>query len=169
MPTARYPVGFRCFWAAHSSPPEESDGMTAPLARITKRPEYLAVAGTRRKWVTPAFILQARPGDGESAPRAGFTVSKKVGKAVVRSRARRRLKEATRAVLPEKGQPGWDYVLVGRIAATDYPFEKLKADLKWALAKLHAGADLRATNQRDSRAGNGRPKGKANAGQHKAT
>ena len=120
------------------------------LARITKRPDYLSVAATRRKWVTPAFILQARPGAGDSPPRAGFTVSKKVGKAVIRSKARRRLKEATRAVLPQYGQPGWGYVLIGRIAATDYDFQKLQSDLKWALAKLHAGADLKGSKPRHS-------------------
>ncbi|NVJ98799.1 MAG: ribonuclease P protein component [Alphaproteobacteria bacterium] len=122
------------------------------LARITKRPDYLAVAATRRKWVTPSFILQAMPGEGDSAPRAGFTVSKKVGKAVIRSKARRRLKEATRAILPQHGLQGWSYVLIGRTAATDYNFEKMQADLKWALAKLASGADLKGGKPRHSKA-----------------
>lgn len=141
----------------------------ATFARITKRPDYLAVASTRRKWVTPAFILQAKPGDGEDAPRAGFTVSKKVGKAVIRSRARRRLKEASRQILPLHGKAGWDYVLVGRQAATDYDFDKLMADLKWALAKLHAGADLKSVKPRGSKPHTASSphgsKGKANAQQ----
>jgi len=113
------------------------------MDRLKKRPEYLAVARTGRKWVTPAFIVQAMPGDGDQGPKAGFTVSKKVGNAVMRNRARRRLKEITRAILPEKGLKGWSYVLVGRQAAIDYPFTKLASDLKWALAKLAEGADLR--------------------------
>lgn len=121
------------------------------LERITKRPDYLAVAATRRKWVTPSFILQAKPGEGDSPPRAGFTVSKKVGKAVIRSRARRRLKEATRAILPLHGQTGWSYVLIGRTAATDYDFIKMQSDLKWALAKLHAGTDLKPGKPRNTR------------------
>lgn len=112
------------------------------LHRVTERPDYLAIAATGRKWITPAFILQARPGEKDTPPRTGFTVSKKVGNSVIRNRARRRLKEAARAILPEKGVKGWDYVLVGRQAAVDYPFEKLKADLSWGLAKLDAGADL---------------------------
>lgn len=112
------------------------------LARIKKRPEYLAVANTRRKWVTPSFILQAKPGTGDSRPRAGFTTSKKVGNAVIRNRARRRLKEAARMIVPQKGLTGWDYVFIGRQAATDYPFEKMMSDISWALAKLEAGADL---------------------------
>ena len=121
---------------------------TEKLARIKKRPEYLAVAATRRKWVAPAFILQAKDGksetDSDSPPKVGFTVSKKVGKAVIRSRARRRLKEAARIVFPEHGSKGWGYVLIGRQAATSYPFEKLCADMRWALAKLTSGADLKS-------------------------
>jgi ribonuclease P protein component len=113
-----------------------------PLERIKKRPEYLAVANTRRKWVTPAFILQAQPTQSDSPPKVGFTVSKKVGKAVIRSRAKRRLKEAARQIFPHLGTQGWGYVLIGRQAAVSYPFEKLCADMRWALAKLAAGADL---------------------------
>jgi len=121
------------------------------LARITKRPEYLAVAGTRRKWVTPAFILQAQAGTSDSPPKVGFTASKKVGKAVIRNRARRRLKEAARSVFPEHGAKGWCYVLIGRQAAVSYPFEKLCADMRWALAKLTAGADLKSTGTKKRR------------------
>lgn len=115
---------------------------TAKLARLTKRPEYLAVARTQRKWVTPSFILQAKSGESDSPPRAGFTTSKKVGNAVARNRARRRLKEATRAILPQLGQAGWDYVFIGRQAAISYPFDKMNSDIRWALAKLASGADL---------------------------
>ena len=117
-----------------------------PLARIVKRPDYLAVAQTRRKWVTPSFILQAMPGETDSPPKAGFTVSKKAGKAVIRSRAKRRLKEAARIVVPAEGTVGWSYVVIGRQAAVSYPFEKLCADMRWALAKLASGADLKASN-----------------------
>jgi len=111
--------------------------------RLTKRSEYLAVASTRRKWVTPAFILQTKPNDADSLPRTGFTTSKKVGNAVIRNRARRRLKEAARAIIPTCGQAGWHYVVIGRQSAVSYPFEKLKSDLKWALAKLASNADLK--------------------------
>ncbi|MFC3052275.1 ribonuclease P protein component [Kordiimonas pumila] len=116
------------------------------LTRLTKRPEYLAVAATRRKWVTPSFILQAKPAASDSQPRTGYTVSKKVGNAVIRSKARRRLKEASRTIMAANGQPGWEYVFVGRQAAFDYPFEKMKADIKWALAKLASNADLQKAN-----------------------
>lgn len=112
------------------------------LARIKKRPEYLAVANTRRKWVTPSFILQAKPGNSDSPPRAGFTTSKKVGNAVIRNKARRRLKEAARKIIPSEAEAGWDYVFIGRQAAISYPFEKMISDIRWALAKLKSGADL---------------------------
>ena len=122
-----------------------------PMERIKKRPEYLAVAATRRKWVTPAFILQAMPGSTDSQPKAGFTVSKKVGNAVMRNKARRRLKEAARTQIVENGTSGWAYVFIGRQAAISYPFEKLCADMRWALAKLAAGADLKTSRNTKDR------------------
>ncbi len=120
-----------------------TDTPIAKMARLKKRPEYLAVAATRRKWVTSSFILQAKPGETSEDPKAGFTVSKKVGNAVIRNKTRRRLKEAARVILPEHGQKGWAYVFIGRQAAFDYPFDKLKADMRWALAKLAKNADLK--------------------------
>ena len=73
------------------------------------------------------------------AIRFGLTASKKVGKAVARNRARRRLREAARALLPELGRPGWDYVLIARADATaTRPFDKLTDDLRIALEKVHA-------------------------------
>ena len=111
------------------------------LERIKKRPDYLAVANTRRKWVTPSFILQAKPGEGDSPPRAGFTTSKKVGNAVARNRAKRRLREVARLVLPTHGRAGWDYVLIGRAEATaSRDFAALQKDLIYALKKIHGSS-----------------------------
>lgn len=95
---------------------------------------------------TPAFLLQARKrgnDDGVEAAlvRVGFTCSKKVGNAVARNRARRRLREIARLVLTEHGIPGWDYVLIGReneTAARD--FGALQDDLRRALRKIHGAA-----------------------------
>jgi ribonuclease P protein component len=126
-------------------------GTSPTLERIKKRPDYLAVASTRRKWVTPSFILQAKPSEADSPPKVGFTVSKKVGNAVVRSRVRRRLKEAARVIFPEHGSTGWHYVLIGRQAGISYPFEKLQSDMRWALAKLASGADLKTGASKKSR------------------
>lgn len=124
------------------------DLATSGIRRITARPDYLAVGGSGRKWVTPSFIMQALPGEEDLPAKVGFTVSKKVGNAVKRSRARRRLKEAARAQFPNHAPNGWSFVLIGRAAAIDYPFEKLQADMRWALAKLASNADLKASGKK---------------------
>ncbi|WP_417466042.1 ribonuclease P protein component [Kordiimonas sp.] len=140
---------------------------TIELERVTKRPEYLAIAGTRRKWVTPSFIVQALPAKTTPAPesensveavplpRIGFTVSKKVGNAVKRNRARRRLKEAARIAFSKYASVGWAYVVVGRPAAVSYDFEKMQADMRWALAKLASGADLKPSRSVKNKAASG--------------
>ena len=92
---------------------------------------------------TPGFTLQARPrqGDEPAGLRVGFTCSKKVGNAVARNRAKRRLREVARAILPKKGREGWDYVLIGRPEVTAaLPFDQLLSDLRHALGRVHAKA-----------------------------
>ena len=90
---------------------------------------------------TPGFTLQARPREGGEAEglRVGFTCSKKVGNAVARNRAKRRLREVARAILPQEGREGWDYVLIGRPEHTAaLPFAQLLSDLSRALERVHA-------------------------------
>lgn len=81
---------------------------------------------------------QRRSDEAVSGIRVGFTCTKKVGNAVARNRAKRRLREVARMVLPAHGRDGWDYVLIGREGATaDRLFQDLKQDLISALRKLH--------------------------------
>ncbi len=110
----------------------------SPIGIIARRADFLRAASARRQ-PTPSFLLQARArGDNSPAIRVGFTASRKTGNAVTRNRARRRLREAARALLPRLGQPGWDYVLVARPGATvSRPFALLLADLESALAAVH--------------------------------
>jgi ribonuclease P protein component len=104
------------------------------------RADFLRCARAGRQG-TAGMMLQARQrrtDEGVTGVRVGFTCTKKVGNAVARNRAKRRLREAARMVLPEHGRDGWDYVLIGRETATAArPFEDLKRDLISALKKLH--------------------------------
>ncbi|MFB2594049.1 ribonuclease P protein component [Paracoccus sp. p4-l81] len=127
------------------APRPGDDGATGPAVSfcvLRHRPDFLRAAKAMRQG-TPGFMVQARRRDpAESAPdgavRVGFTCSKKIGNAVARNRARRRLREVARAVMPGLARPGWDYVLVGRPQATiARPFAELLADLDRALRRIH--------------------------------
>lgn len=110
------------------------------LEVLKKRADFLKAARARRQG-TKGMMVQARKRSPEEpAPgiRVGFTCSKKVGNAVARNRAKRRLREVARMVLPAHARPGWDYVLIGRAEATaTRPFTDLQGDLIYALKKLH--------------------------------
>lgn len=103
------------------------------------RPEFLAAS--RANWRgTKGMSVQARNrGDSDPVVNVGFTCSKKVGNAVARNRAKRRLREVARLVLLHHARPGWDYVLIGRAGVTaTRDFAALQDDLIFALHKLHA-------------------------------
>ena len=147
--------------------------MPEALGRLKKRSEFLRVAASGRKWVTPGLILQARRRDtgvqapeeaeiGAQAPkeagppdhcegsnrkgspsmpaanaiRVGYTTSRKVGPAVDRNRARRRLRAAVAEVMLRDGQSGTDYVVIGRKSTLGRPFAALVQDLSTALRRL---------------------------------
>ncbi len=113
------------------------DAERVPLETLKTRRDFLRLARARRKAV-PGFLLQAAPRGEASCVRVGFTCSRKLGNAVTRNRAKRRLRAVARAVLPGAGRAGWDYVLVGRPAVTvRRPFSALVDDLERALASVH--------------------------------
>ena len=85
----------------------------------------------------PGFVLLVRPrDDGDPAIRLGITVTRKIGGAVVRNRMKRRFRSLAREILPDKGVPGADHVLIGRQGGLERDFALLKAELEKALAKL---------------------------------
>lgn len=111
------------------------------LGRLKKRSEFLYVRDGRSKAVGAVFVQMRKNASETSNIRVGYTASKKVGNAVVRSRAKRQMREAARAVLPLAGTPGNDYVLIARASITQVKFERLIEDLKKALQSLHTPGD----------------------------
>ena len=87
----------------------------------------------------PGFVLLVRPReDGDPTMRVGFTVTKKIGGAVVRNRMKRRFRALARETLPEHGIPGADHILIGRAGGIERDYASLAAELKRALKKVAA-------------------------------
>ena len=87
----------------------------------------------------PGFVLLVRPrDDGDDTIRVGFTVTKKIGNAVVRNRMKRRFRALARETLPDLGLAGADHVLIGRSGGIERDYAKLADELKRALKKIAA-------------------------------
>ncbi len=122
-----------------ATPGAQPPAVSSRFETLRKRSDFLRAARAAHT-ATPGFILQMRRhSEGEVANplRVGFTCSKKVGNAVARNRAKRRLREIARLVLPSVATSAADFVLIGRKQATaTLPFDQLQSDLRSAVHKL---------------------------------
>ena len=106
------------------------------IGRLKKRAEFLAVNAANRKFVTHGMIVQVRGQTPPAGLRIGFTVSRKVGNAVARNRARRRLRAAAAEILSNHDTLPHDLVLIGRVGTLNRPWDDLRGDLAYAMRKL---------------------------------
>ena len=111
--------------------------ITHTLGRLKSRAEFLFVREGAYQAIG-AVVIQARPNPTHEQIRVGFTATKKIGNAVIRNRAKRRLREVARMLLPQLGQTGMDYVFIARNGTVDRDFNRLLDDARKALLRLSA-------------------------------
>jgi ribonuclease P protein component len=105
---------------------------------LSRRADFLA-ANSGARAPMPSFVLLMRPrGDGSPTMRVGFTVTKKIGNAVVRNRMKRRLRALARELLPVGGTAGADHVVIGRADGIERGFDDLRREFAKALTKVAA-------------------------------
>lgn len=110
--------------------------MCAAVPTIKASADFQRISRQGKKWTFPAFIFQALRSEGDAPFRLGLTVSRKVGNAVVRNRAKRRLREMVRLAAPQPRLAGWSIVLIGRTAAAERDFALMTEDFRRALKNL---------------------------------
>ena len=113
--------------------------MSNKLILIKKRPDFLHATRNGFKAVKSGLILQAAETRRYFNPpvyRIGYTASKKIGNAVCRNRAKRRLRALCATLLPQEAVAGYDYVVIARYTTIDMAYKKLYKDLKYALREI---------------------------------
>lgn len=106
------------------------------IDRLKSRPQFLAAAKGVSEARGAVVVQRLDRADGDDAIRLGFTATRKIGGAVVRNRAKRRLREAARMLAPLLGRPGSDYVFIARMGTANRPWDRLLDDVKSALTRL---------------------------------
>ncbi len=106
------------------------------LGRLKKRSEFLYVRDGKYRAIGGVVIQMRENPDNNAAIRVGFTATKKIGGAVVRNKAKRRLRACAADLLPQYGLSGHDYVFIARDRTNARKFEDLREDVKKALQKL---------------------------------
>lgn len=105
------------------------------LGKITKRSDYVKAA--RGRYIkTSSLFLQKVKRDDKKIPRYGVTASKKIGIAVERNRAKRRIRHAIKEVLPKYGKNGYDYVVVATIKTNKVSWKTVLNDLEKAFREI---------------------------------
>jgi ribonuclease P protein component len=112
--------------------------MSMRIATLKKRSDFLRVRAAACHWAAPGLVLQVAPAaDAETGlVRVGYTATRRIGNAVARNRAKRRLRAAVAHVMPASAQCGCDYVVIARAATLTRPFDALIGDLAAALARV---------------------------------
>jgi ribonuclease P protein component len=123
----------------------KDEGVPVQIERLRRRPDFLLAARAPSKAQGGVVVQMRDRRDDRPLIRVGFTATKKIGGAVVRNRAKRRLREAARALIPQLGRPGHDYVLIARGGTAERPWPRLIDDVRSALISLAAAHDRLST------------------------
>ncbi|MDA0261364.1 MAG: ribonuclease P protein component [Proteobacteria bacterium] len=127
--------------------------MPTNIGRLKRRADFLRVARSGRKCATRGLVLQMAPTPLDTIVnppcdlRIGFTVTKRVGNAVIRNRARRRLRAAANQVLQTRAIAGFDYVLIARQSTPTRPYDDLVEDMETAFMRLDPNRSERSSGR----------------------